>query len=72
MGLFEESIYTALIYLPYALMLISIVFLFDGFYLKKHMKSGKRYFIISFECLIMAIFIFLIPVILLIIIKIRE
>ncbi|MDF2883946.1 MAG: hypothetical protein K0R54_4511 [Clostridiaceae bacterium] len=70
MGSLEKSIYIIFVYLPYVFMLISIIFLFRGFYLKKHMKIVKKYFIISFVCFIMGIIIYLLPVILLAIIKI--
>lgn len=66
---FEESIYTIFVYSPYVFMLISTVFLFRGFYLKKHTKIGKKNLIISFACFIMGIIIYLLPVILLFIIK---
>ena len=69
MGSFEEGIYTILVCLPYVFMLTSIVFLLKGFYLKKHIKIGKKNFIISFVCFIMGILIYLLPVILLVIIK---
>ena len=72
MGNFEMGIFYTLLYLPYVLTLISIILLCRGFYLKKHKKSGKRYLIFSIVCFIMGIIIFLIPVILLLIIKLSE
>ncbi|HCT64794.1 MAG TPA: hypothetical protein DIC60_05950 [Lachnospiraceae bacterium] len=69
MGNLEKNCFTIFVYLPYLFALISIGFLCIGLYLKTKKKNSKKILIISLACFIVGILIFLVPAILLIVIR---
>ncbi|SHK58743.1 hypothetical protein SAMN05443507_11732 [Alicyclobacillus tolerans] len=61
MGNFEQLIFISLVYLPYVLALVGIISLIVGLYFKKRKRSGKMYFLTSIVLMSIALFTFLVP-----------